>query len=215
MIELINNIVFRNLAIIFIILILFFNLSINLNIFLGLILFAIIVYFYRKNKKEQILPNNDKKKNYKTIEQFSKYATNKLDINDFLFSIQDFYVFNPQAFEELIYNIDVFFKTYEKVFIDNDLCNYYFQIAQSKKNDALNSLHSILFNLPNNKLYTQKLDNADQRLETLLNIYLNKLYQKCTQNLMQFGLNIYKKQINIGPKEYNTYSNENFSYQFY
>lgn len=210
-----DNSLTKYCSIILIIIFLLWIMSISLNVILIIILFIIIViYYFQKNKLVKENFNDKENIKFGNIKPPLEIS-NKIDINDFLFSIQDFYIYNPQAHEELIDNINAFFSIYSNILMDNDLSNYYYQIAESKKNNALNSLHSIIFNLPTNKLYTEKLNRAHQRLETILNKYLNELFNKCNQYTLQFGRNIYKKQINTGPKEYNTYLNKDFSYQFY
>ena len=158
----------------------------------------------RKEKIDAIRP---------TPKNFEKFD----DVIDFYFSIQDFYKFNPQTYEESIENIEAFFKIYDIIFTGTPQPDYYYQIAESKKNNAINALHALIYNLPNSRIVNEKLIRAHKRLETILNKYLNQLYDHCTQKIIKEGRDWYTRQINIGPKEYNTYFNLNksFTYQFY
>ena len=110
---------------------------------------------------------------------------------------------------------NAFKSLYENVFADKKFANYYYQIATSKKNNALNAFHSIIFSLPNDKTFTEKFDRAHKRLETILNKYLNELYDKCDYYLIEDGYDILKRPLNKGPRAFNNYFDKDFTYQFY
>lgn len=183
-----------------------------LRVIIGLIILIIIFVWIIKNKKET--KNTEILNNMKLDTIKPKLRNDHPQMVDFLFSIQDFYYHNPQNYEDLIDNINSFFSAFENCYLDNDLSNYYYQIAEDKKTNALNSLQSIIFNLPTNKFSTEKLNRAHQRLETILTHFLNQLYQKCQENTVQYGFNINKKQIDIGPKGYNIYSDQMNQFYF-
>src|SRR5207244_3622555 len=121
-----------------IIIIIFLSIFIRINfITIIFLIFVIIFYFYQKNYNNL----NIKKETMYTDSEVPKkqvYIKDNDELNEFLFSIQDFYVLNPQAYEELIENLNSFFNLYQNIFNDNELCNYYYQIADSKKNNAIN-----------------------------------------------------------------------------
>jgi hypothetical protein len=178
------------------------------------------LYFLLKSYSGIIVMNNPYTTELNYIQPETILNPNKKtdqDFIDFIFSIQDFYVFNPQAFEEMIDNLNAFLYLRDKIFIDSVMCNYYYQIADSKKNNMLNSLHSILFNLPNNGVFTGKINLAHKRLETLLNREINKMYLRCAYYVKIFGPDIYKRSLETDkvPKAYNNYFDQQFTYQFY
>lgn len=211
-----NYELFRNIVIILIFLFIFLKLTIGLNIILALVL-AISVVLYLTEK--QSISNEINKTLFDTklhtIKPIPKKLKDDNDIIDFIFSVQDFYVLNPLAYEEFIDNIDAFISLRENIFGDEKFANQYFQIAMSKKNNALNSFHSIIFKLPNNKLFTDKFNRAHKRLETILNKQINVMYDQCLFYSKKNGRDSLQKQINIGPVEYNTYFDKDFTYQFY
>lgn len=211
-----NYELFRNIVIVLIFLFIFLRLTIGLNIILGLIL-AVIVVLYLTEK--QTIINEVEKKIFdtklKTIKPVPKVLREDKDIVDFIFSIQDFYVFNPLAYEEMIDNIDSLITLRDTIFDDAKFANQYYQIAESKKNNALNSFHSLIFTLPHSKIFTEKFNRAHKRLETILNKHLNEMYNQCNYYIKQDGKDVLKRQINIGPKEYNHYFDKDFTYQFY
>jgi len=214
-----NKTLFTYLAIMIIILAIFTRLSVQLNVILGLFI-GVVVILYMSEK--QTLSNElfekqmDIKLNTIKPVPYTLKDNKNPDLIDFLFSVQDFYVYNQLAYEEMIDNIESFLKLYDDIFNgDEKLVFYYYQIAESKKNNALNSLHSILYKLPVDPIITDKYDRAHKRLETILNKYMNQLYDKCSHILFKNGHNIHTRHINKGPREANHYFDKEFGYQFY
>lgn len=216
-----NNEVFRNALIIIFFIMLFLQISVELNIILGLIIASGLILYLKE--KDNIKIQTEEKEN-ETKLSFIKPQPQKInkdkdkDFIDFIFSVQDFYVFNPLAYEEFIDNLDSFFELRELIFNDEQFINYYFQIADSKKNNALNSFHSLIYNLPNDKTFTEKFDRSHKRLETLLNKEFNQMYDQITFVLQKNGLDTLKRpvQSDLEPKSYMHYfDNKDFTYQFY
>ena len=213
-----NKILFRNIVIILIFLYFFMKLTIGLNIILALVLGVIaVLYLYEKETLFTQIEEKQIKEKLNIIQPKTErvQSHNDIDLIEFLFSVQDFYRWNPQAYEEMIDNIESFLKLHESIFLEDSLCNYYFQIADSKKQNALNAFHSIIYKLPNDKIFTDKFNRAHRRLDTILTKHINELYDQCKFVMMRDGKNILQRQINIGPKEYNTYFDKDFTYQFY
>ena len=147
-----NKRIFRNIVIILIFIFFFIKLNVGLNLILGLVL-ALTVIFYLTEKEN--IQTEIKKEQYETKLNSIKPKPKEIkdeDIVDFVFSVQDFYVFNPEAYEEFIDNLDAFKNLYDTIFSDSKFSHYYYQIADSKKNNALNSFHSLIFKLPNDKI---------------------------------------------------------------
>jgi hypothetical protein len=211
-----NKEIFKNIVIVLVFLFFFIKIPIGLNILLALFLAVVcIIYLKERETYADIVEDEQFKRKQATIKPKPKYFNNDKDMIDFLFSVQDFYVFNPPAFEEIIDNLDAF-KVLERSIFDNpELSNYYYQIAESKLSNALNAFHSIIFNLPNNQLYTEKFNRAHKRLQSITNKHLNEIYDQCTYNLKKDGYSVTKRAILTGPKEFNTYHDKNFTYQFY
>ena len=73
----------------------------------------------------------------------------------------------------------------------------------------------MVYSLPNSKQLMDKFNRAHRRLETILNKYLNDIYDKCNENTVKRGYNVDKRAINLGPKPHNHYVDKDFSYEFY
>jgi uncharacterized protein YqfB (UPF0267 family) len=212
-----NSNLFKFILIIIIGYIVFRNKNVGLNILLGIgCAILVIFYIYDKNKVLLETINDEYMKKLDTIEPSLKTdSKNNRDIIDFLFSIQDFYGYNPPAYEEMVDNINAILKL--ETILDNTLEHYekYYEIAYSKKNNAVNCLNSIIYTIPVNGIITDKLTRAHKRLETLLINKLNKLYDKCYQNLKITGYNVHTNIINTGPNPANTYFNKDYTFQLY
>jgi len=218
-----NKQVLQYIIIIIIGIIIFRSKNIGINIVVGMI-FALVVicYLYDKNK---IVIETEKREYQDKIDYIKPAITVDVEKNvddkklvDLLFSIQDLYIYNPQAYEEMIDNIQDFLKletilgnVQNRYFQKDYQYEKYFQLAQDKKNNAINSLHSIIFQLPSNHEITDKLERAYERLETVLTDRLNHMYDKCYELLIRDGYTVHNTVINIGPTPANNYSDTDFT----
>lgn len=179
-------------------------------------LVPMLILINELNVRQQKIEANDNENKIEAIRPQPKQdMTEDKNLFDFLFSVQDFYEYNPQAYEEVIDNIDNILEIKKIIFRGSPYMDQYYQIAVSKKSNALNAFHSLIFNLPNNNFVTEKFNRAHKRLETILNVYINEMYDETQRNLISTGLDITKQVINLGPKEYNVYDDQEYTYQFY
>lgn len=211
-----NKPLFKYILIIIAFLFFFKNRNIGLNIILALFL-ACLVIFYLYEQSEFLLNTEEKEyeAKFNNIKPKSDRIINRKNYIDFFFSIQDLYVYNPEAYEEMMDNVDAFFTIYTIMHKGTPYNEHSYQIAESKKNNAINALHSMIFSLPNDPQVTDKLNRAHKRLETLLTDRLNVLYDIVRYNIIQNGRNIQSQQIDIGPKPANNYFDKDFTYQLY
>ncbi len=210
-----NKSLFFYIGIILLLILYFRNKIIGLNIILALA-FGVIIILYLNDAKtfRNELEKKQQAHKLSMIKPPPKKIADKNDIIDLLFSIQDLYPYNPEAYEEMVDNIDAFMTIYDIIKTDPVFCEYYYQIGESKKSNAINALQSLIFNLPNNKIVEDKLTRAYKRLDTILTKYINELYKICDNDLTTKGFDITRKIINTGPKEYNVYEEKDYSYQF-
>lgn len=207
---------FKYAVIVIILLFLFLKLTIGLNIILALFFgYLIILYLDERDEVKLKLKEKNDIIKYDTIQPRLDNVSPDSEIVDFLFSIQDLYVYNPQAYEEMIANLESFFSLMESIFNEHIYSSYYYQILGGKKDNALNALQSIIFKLPTEKNHTIKLNMSHQRLETILNKYMNDAYDKCQYYIKKNGYTLNVRPTDVGPKGANLYDNEKFSYQFY
>lgn len=211
-----NKELFRNIVIIIVFVYLSASYTIKLNIIFSIVLAVIcILYLYEKERNTINIEEEQHKAKLASINPEPKNIKENKDLINFIFSVQDFYVYNPQAFEEMVDSIDAFKQLYNDIFTESQFSNYYYQIAETKKNDALNAFHSIIYKLPVNDIFTEKFNRAHKRLETILNNYINEIYDQCDFYLYRDGHDTLKKEIVIGPKEYNQYNDKEFTFEIY
>lgn len=137
------------------------------------------------------------------------------EITQLIDDTQDFRYFNSPEYDVMIDNLNEFFIIYDHIMRGTRFHGQYYQMAESKKNNAINALHSIIFNTPSDKVALVKLNKSYTILETILNKHLNTLYSTIQRSIIVNGYDTQTKIINIGPKEANHYSDKDFTYQFY
>ena len=143
------------------------------------------------------------------IKSIEKYD----EMIDFLFSIQDFYIYNQQAYEDMVECINNFFIVYEDILKNGIQTNQLFSIAEKNMYNSINHLHSFIYSIPNDDNIRNKLHTSLYVLEKILNNYLNEIYDIHIDNIKK-GYHIDYKLINIGPKEYNYYNEENTNFNY-
>jgi len=185
-----NEVVFKYSIIIVIILFISKFVDFKINMLIG---FFISIYIIKYLNDKNVI----KEKNEADIKEEKKdlifpdpvYFYNEDKLNDLLFSIQDFYALNPLAYEEMIHNLEAFFKI--KSDIVNDIGNpaKYYELALLKKNNSLNNLHSLILKTHGSKIKSDKLDRAHKRLNTLLNEHCDEIKKKCVEKYYYDGPN--------------------------
>lgn len=214
-----NETLFYYIIIIIGIAFVFSNIMIELNLIFGLIIGGIVIYVLYTNYKDKQEVENKTKSFQESLllpkpETLSKYE----NVVKYLFSIQDFYVHNPQAYEDMVNAIENFFRIYEETIVNHKYAGRNYDMMIEQKRSGMNSLHSIIYNLPTNVDYTEKLDNGVVTLEEVLQEYLDKVESIQKLYLHQNGYNVDTKIINkSGIMEYNSFDSNNnlFTYEMF
>jgi hypothetical protein len=182
----------------------FSTINIKLNLVYATIIATFVIYYLYNNYREK----QDRENKIESLQEgnilpkpanLDKYN----DIVKYLFSIQDFYNYNPEAYEEMIYTLGYFFQTYEETINNESQAgrNHGLMIASSKK--SINALHSIIHTLPNDVNYTNKLNKAIEVLREILDRYLEKVVKMAKNDLYENGYNVNTKLIEKGELPYN------------
>lgn len=203
-------------AVIFCICILYFQYTnITINFLFGM--FIAMVWIYVLYIREiDALDNSEQLHEIKSNhiipkpEKLTKYH----DITDLIFSIQDLYEYNPDAFEKLVKYTDTFFDVYEVTLSDHSLAGSNYSIAESHKLLALNALHSLIISVPSDKKLISKLNNAMEMFEKLLNNYIISIHEINTEYVKINGYFNNSKIIELNIFPYNKYAPENLE-QYY
>lgn len=194
----------------------FSRLNVGLNIIFACgVSYLVIKYLNDKKtvKIDDINKQNEIKATY--IKPEPRLINNYPDLVDFFFTIQELHSYNPEAYEEMIDNVESMLMLYKDIDNITHKCEDIYQIAESKIRNAINALHSIIFSLKNNKVIN-KLNKAHRKLNKILNNYLLTMFKKCDGVKLISGYNSETKLIEFDkPKPYNTYDDKKFSYEFY
>lgn len=139
--------------------------------------------------------------------------TSKDEIVNFLFSIQDFYEYNPMAYENMVENIDQFFDRYNEILRDKSLAGINYELMTELKRNILNSLHSIIYKLTPNNDYDNKLTRAIKAINNILQKYLDDvehinnefIYDNGIKHTSKFIKKTSVKPINVYDEDMSTY----------
>lgn len=202
-----KKLAFHYIVLFIVVIFLFSFLKIGLNIIFGFVIACMIIYFLKntneeKQKKEKEIISYEKKYILPKPQTLDDYD----DIIKYLFSIQDMYYYNPQAYEEMVENLDFFFRTFDESNNNKEKIGYNYNLMTLYKSNSVNSLHSILHTLPNNKEYTEKLNNAIVILNKILDKYLKLTEKNYEEHIYENGYNSKTKLIYKHKTPHNAYS---------
>ena len=184
-----KKVVFNYLILLVVIIVCFKHIEINLSIIVGLIFFAILIYYfntYRRihnleesqlqtSKFEAVSPTNDILKPYNQI-------------NDFLFYFLDFKNINIQKYDKLTELLENFITMYEAVNIEPKMISLNYQKMQDLKLEILDLIDSYIFCVYENT-YTDIIYKNKLSCEIILNSYLDKVDELQKQYLKIHGFN--------------------------
>lgn len=193
----------------------FRSINITLGSIIGLIIAALIIYVVHKREIET-LENKDKLHKIKSdnIRPLPEKITKYEDLTDLIFSIQDFYMYNPQSFELMIKSIDILLDIYENCIVDNSLSGQLYENAKNHKLLALNYLQSVIIMIPSDKILIEKLNTSMRELESLLNKYLSEIYERNINYINEKGYFNNSKIMDLNMSPYNQYS-EHDEFKYY
>ena len=132
------------------------------------------------------------------------------DLVDFLFSIKDFYYINPNAFFNIVQNIDNFIQLYDEIINDQLIyCVQNLEVAIGFSRDAQNNLQSIIYNLDVSKKMTKKFHQSLKEFHLIMRQYVSRIINKCNNKFNPDDINnasMYYHE--YGPHAINYFSQE-------
>lgn len=137
------------------------------------------------------------------------------EIVNLLFSIQDMYAYSPQQYENMIKYIDQFYDKYQLSFVDNKTSHVNYGLMKQYKREAINSLMSIIYSLPDDPKVRNKLNTASIILDSLMTKHLDQISYLVDEDIYKTGYNVDSKIIHYGVKPFNEYDDifNIFSYE--
>jgi len=210
-----KEIYFKYVIIAFGIITLFSYKTIKLNILFGFIVSSIIIYVLYKTRTNILdTEKNIKKEKRDNLLEVDKGVLDKDDIVDILLTVEEYYDINPQAYNEMISNLEIFFKHYNTAIKDNTKSSICFENMEIYKDQILSALHSFIFKIKSDKVKVRKLNDIVSNMDDLLIKYQNEIYDAHLNYIHDNGYNHNTKIIVPELKQpynmYNTYSGEKY-----
>lgn len=191
---------------------LFTKFDIKLNVLVALLIAAlVIIYVNYQNQLEQTKIENIYNIKQESIRPKSVIINKYNEYVDLLFSIQDIYAYNPPAYENLIENLEIFLELYEEAKIANELAGLNYGLADVRQSRILNNLHSIIYNIPTNRILIDKLNRAVAKLDDMTDLMLNEMITINKNHIESNGYTRDSVVIVQGPKESNYYEKDSFN----
>jgi hypothetical protein len=181
--------------------------ELGINVLIA-IMVGIFVINYLNNRSitsSDTLDKIQKIKKNTIIPPLSDNTKNQEDIVDFLFSIQDLYAYSPQQYIEMVKNLNYFYGLYENTFVDNKMSYLNYGMMKQFKCDALNTLSSIIYSLPEDKHIKDKINISAAILDDIMTKHLDHISYVTDNYIYKNGYNVDTKIIDYGPKAANEY----------
>jgi hypothetical protein len=164
----------------------------------SIIILCIFLYYFFKikiNKQEQIKNNIIPK-----LEHFDNIKDN--NIIKYLNDTQYLYNYNPNAYQDMVNAIDNFFSIYNESYTMLSHQNY--ELLNKYKQEAINSLNSLIFNADGNILTNIKEETS--KLQILMTNYIDDILLLIKKDNKLNGYNNKSKIINKFDEKVKPYS---------
>ena len=208
--------IFIYFVLLVIFLFIFSNIDFSITIFIGLIFFAILLFYLHTSRNKNFIDFEKKLdtkfesfKNNDILETSNKNLINYPDIVDFIFYLSTLKNYNTNVFQDIINLFNRFIELYDSVNIDKSLASTLFKNMTSIKVKIINNIESFLFTT-NNLVFNKQINKFKIKGEKLLNKYLDKILLINKKYNYYNGYNINTNIItNNNILEYN-FSNTNY-----
>lgn len=169
-----NKTIFFYVIIFVVIVYVFSFLSIGLNLVFGVVIAIVVLYFLYKNYGER---DYEEKQAIQAQQDLllpdPGVAREYNDVVRYLFSIQDLYVHNADAYTELTNGLDNFFRIYENTLVNPQYAGRNHELMRDQKRKSMNALHSLVHTVPVTVHHTAKIEDAMKIMEEILQKYLD------------------------------------------
>ena len=208
--------IFIYFVILVIFLFIFSNINFSISLFIGLIFFAILLFYLHTDRNKNFIDFEKKlDKKFETFKEknITETSNNNLknypDIVDFIFYLSILKNYNPNVFQDIINLFNRFIELYDSVNIDKSLASTLFKNMTTIKVKIINNIESFIFTT-NNVIFTKQINKFKIKGEKLLNKYLDKILLINKKYNYYNGYNINTKiATNDNILEYN-FSNTNY-----
>lgn len=123
-----------------------------------------------------------KTEEFKQVPQITNKFKSYPDIVDFLYSINTYYSFNPNAYEAMILSLNSFFDLHNQIMTNQMIyCKANAEVAIEFARQAQNNLQSMIYVLDPVRIANMKFHVKLSEFEQILNSYIKKMVDKCSK----------------------------------
>jgi len=116
-------------------------------------------------------------------------------IVELVYDIQEFQRYNESAYNNMIKHIDNFLHLRLDIERGIKHCEATIDIVKDERNNALNSLHSLIYKTPPNREFENKLTKALESLQYILQLHIDYMIQHCNKRYKKTGPNVSNKML--------------------
>ena len=169
--------------------------NITFSIFISLMIALIFVYI-NYDKDTVLSTTKDKQIQFKlnSIYPSPNHFKKHSNVIEFVYSIKDFRLYNPDSFDKMLQCIDNVLQLYNEILIGVHNMNHHIDNMMDNKKKAINYLHSIIYTMEPNDVIINKLNKSIKVLDTLLTYYINEVIDISNKQLKKHGYNITSKK---------------------
>jgi hypothetical protein len=174
-----NNDLFKYLVVIFGMILLLNRISPGINTIIGIITGVIFVYYMndKHNTTGAHFISNMKNHLKGPLLNHTKYFYIDSELIQLMVDIKEYHSYNPFVYRKLVNTIDSFLHLVSDMEKTINNIGEQYQIITEKKHNAMNALHSMIYNIPQSEATITKYQHALLRLEELLNNHIDNVYQ--------------------------------------
>ena len=181
--------------------------ELGINILIALLVgFFVINYLnYRTTTNAETIDNIQNIKKDIIRPKLYEQTKKQNDIVDFLFSIQDLYMYLPQQYEVMVNSINYFYDLYNDIIIDHKTCYANYDTMKRFKRDALNALMSLIYTIPEDIRVRKKINESVLVLDKIMTKDLDQISYIIDDYTYKNGYSVDTKIIDYGCKAVNEY----------
>jgi hypothetical protein len=205
-----NQMLFNYVVIFIIFIFIFNNVNFNMTILVGLLFATIIVYYWHSYRKINNLSEEKiQDEKFYSVNPDTNILKKYPDMIDSLFYIEDFKKYNIPNYEKIVNLFQNFAELYDACIINNNFIDNYYNSLNNIKYNIINDIEKYNY-VTSGSTLSNKLDNAQNNIEIMLNKYIDNLIKLQKQNIEQNGYTNYTKVLdttNILPYNFSETNN--------
>lgn len=155
---------------------------------LGGIVGIMFVYFLNDRKTTQVQSFNEDLQ-WRLQSLFPRPQNFEIDpdLINLFYNIRDMRSYNSLAYDKALKNVDSMLRILKDVQIGVQHCEQNYELAHDKHTNALNHLHSVIYNIPLSDVTLDKYKQALSQLQLILKRHLDTIYNICKDQRKKQG----------------------------